>query len=104
MSQTYISAALRSLVQKRAEDRCEYYLIPESATLACHWIDHLIAEKHGGKTEADNLANPCVLCNQAKGSDIISIDPVTGELVRLFHPRRDRWLEHFRFSEGQMMR
>lgn len=30
-----------------------------------------------------------------KGSDVASIDPQSGEPVRLFHPRRDRWVEHF---------
>jgi hypothetical protein len=50
-----------------------------------------VAEKHGGKTDADNLALACVLCNQHKGSDLSSIDPLTGALVPLFNPRRDRW-------------
>lgn len=49
-------------------DRCEYYcLIHESVSFAPHWIDHIVAEKHGGKTEAGNLANSCILCNQKKG-------------------------------------
>jgi hypothetical protein len=26
---------------------------------------------------------------------IASLHPGTGELVRLFHPRQDRWTEHF---------
>jgi hypothetical protein len=50
MSQTYVPAALRRLVRERAGDRCEYCLIPESASFAPHWIDHVVAEKHGGKT------------------------------------------------------
>ena len=95
MSQTHIPAALRRLVRERAHNRCEYCLIPESISFAPHWIDHVVAEKHGGKTEAENLANCCVLCNQRKGSDLSSIDPETGEVVPLFHPRRDRWDDHF---------
>ena len=39
-----------------------------------------------------------LLCNRYKGSDVASIDPVTGEAVRLFHPRRDRWADHFRMD------
>jgi hypothetical protein len=66
-------------------------------TFAAHWIDHIVAEKHGGKTETENLANCCVLCNQRKGSDLSSIDYATGQIAPLFHPRRDRWAEHFRF-------
>jgi hypothetical protein len=96
MSQTHIPAALRRLVRERAADRCEYCLILESVTFAPHCIDHILAEKHGGKTEAENLANSCILCNQRKGSDLSSIDYETGQVVTLFHPRRDRWKDHFR--------
>ena len=102
MSQTYIPAALRRLVRERAQDRCEYCLIPESVTLAAHWIDHIVAEKHGGKTDAENLANSCTLCNQHKGSDLSSIDPETGLIVPLFNPRRDSWSEHFRLTGGRI--
>jgi hypothetical protein len=103
MSQTYIPAPLRRLVRERSGDRCEYCLIPESATFAPHWIDHIIAEKHGGNTDEDNLANSCVLCNQCKGSDIASIDPESGAIVALFHPRRDRWTDHFRLEGGEIV-
>ncbi len=30
------------------------------------------------------------------------MDSDTGEVVRLFHPRRDIWTEHFRWSEGEL--
>lgn len=102
MSQTYVPAALRRLVRERARDCCEYCLTPEIVTLVPHWIDHIVAEKHGGKTEAENLANACILCNQRKGSDLSSVDPVTAEIVLLFHPRRDRWTDHFQFIDGRI--
>src|SRR5262245_50777385 len=97
MAQKYIPVPLRRLVRARANERCEYCLIPEHLTLAPHWVDHIVAEKHGGKTEEGNLALSCALCNQRKGSDLASIDPETGQLTPLFHPRRDRWGDHFRF-------
>ena len=102
MSQTYVPTALRRLVCERAGDRCEYCLIPDSVTFAPHWIDHVVAEKHGGTTDAANLANSCVVCNQSKGSDLTSIDPQTGAIVPLFHPRHDRWTEHFRLVGGRI--
>jgi HNH endonuclease len=102
MSQTYVPAALRRLVRERSGDRCEYCLIPETVTFAPHWIDHIVAEKHGGKTQSDNLANSCVLCNQRKGSDLTSIDPESGAIVELFHPRKDRWADHFRLAAGRI--
>ncbi|MDX2213905.1 MAG: HNH endonuclease signature motif containing protein [Oculatellaceae cyanobacterium bins.114] len=97
MSKTYIPANLRLFVFDRAQGCCEYCLIPERMSLASHQIDHVIAEKHGGATIEENLALSCMLCNQAKGSDIASIDPETGNTVRLYHPRQDQWTKHFRF-------
>jgi hypothetical protein len=102
MSETHIPAALRRLVRERAAERCEYCLIPESHTLATHPVDHVIAEKHGGPTAAENLALACTICNLHKGSDLSSVDPLTGEIVPLFHPRRDRWAEHFRIVAGRI--
>jgi hypothetical protein len=61
-------------------------------------IDHIISEKHEGATEEGNLAYACLPCNRNKGSDIASIIPGTGELVRLFNPRQDRWSDHFRLA------
>lgn len=96
MAQKYIPVALRRSVRSRARECCEYCLIPERLTLATHWVDHIIAEKHGGLTTEDNLALSCVLCNQHKGTDLTSIDPETGQITPLFHPRRDSWTDHFR--------
>jgi hypothetical protein len=90
-----IADALRNAVRMRAKGRCEYCLIPEGISLAFHQIDHIIATKHGGTTSLDNLALCRTLCNRYKGSDLASIDSETGELMRLFHPRRDPWKEHF---------
>ncbi len=102
MSRTHIPAELRRSVRQRARDCCEYCLIPESMTLAVHEIDHVIAEKHGGPTDAGNLALACALCNGFKGSDLASIDPESGAIVPLFNPRRDQWMEHFRLENGRI--
>ncbi|MDX2272655.1 MAG: HNH endonuclease signature motif containing protein [Cyanobacteriota bacterium] len=103
MSKTYISSALRQAVFDRAEGYCEYCLISEMVVLSTHQIDHIIAEKHGGVTDPENLAISCALCNQAKGSDIASIDPESGDTVRLFNPRKDSWVEHFYFEQENGM-
>jgi hypothetical protein len=102
MSETHIPAALRRLTRERAGERCEYCLMPESATLFTHPIDYVIAEKHGGPTAAENLALSCALCNGFKGSDLASVDPATGAVVPLFDPRRDRWADHFRLEDGRI--
>lgn len=92
---SYVSAALRRLVATRADFLCEYCLVHEDDTVFGCEVDHIISEKHGGATEAENLAYACAFCNRAKGSDIGSIVPGTGHFVRFFNPRTDRWAEHF---------
>lgn len=95
MGGTYIPAALRRLVHDRARGRCEYCLIPEAVVLVSHEVDHIVALKHGGQTEAKNLALSCTLCNKHKGTDLTSFDPDDGTIVPLYHPRRNKWSEHF---------
>jgi len=103
MTQTRILASLRREVRERAGERCEYCLLAESQAFFPHEPDHLIAVKHGGRTISANLALACFDCNRFKGSDIGSIDPVTGELVALFNPRAQRWSEHFLLNGGQII-
>lgn len=92
---SYLPAALRRLVYDRAKGCCEYCFTPEITSFASHEVDHIIAEKHGGPTQAENLALSCTLCNKHKGTDLASIDPKTSAITPLYHPRRDRWSEHF---------
>lgn len=103
MSTTYISVALRKQVYERANGCCEYCLIPDVASFSAHEIDHIIAEKHDGRTESENLALSCNLWNKYKGSDLASVDPETEKIVPLYHPRQNLWREHFRLSGGEFM-
>ena len=98
MSRIPVSRQLRRLVADRADYRCEYCHLSEADTSVRHTVDHIIAVKHGGPTETDNLALACVGCNTNKGSDIATIDSASGELVPLFNPRLDNWDEHFAFD------
>jgi hypothetical protein len=86
---------LRPLVAGRADRLCEYCLISEEDTFFGCAVDHVVSEKHGGPTTAENLAYACVPCNLAKGSDVGSIHWETGDLIRLFNPRTDHWRNHF---------
>ena len=103
MSLTYIPVALRRLVEERANRLCEYCLLPADVTFFHHEIDHVIAEKHGGETNADNLAFTCWRSNRHKGSDLGSFDPQTGAFSFLFNPRTQQWDEHFKFEELQIV-
>jgi 5-methylcytosine-specific restriction endonuclease McrA len=93
---SHISQQLRNLVMRRANYRCEYCrLHQDDEPVYPHEIDHIIAEKHAGSTQADNLAYACFYCNRYKGSDLASIDPLSGAIVPLFNPRTQIWAEHF---------
>ena len=92
---TYVSFELRRLVSERARGCCEYCLIHESDTYLGCQVDHIVSEKHGGATTAENLCYACAFCNRSKGTDIGSRLARTGKYYRFFNPRTDRWLDHF---------
>ena len=86
--------ALGSAVRRRAHGRCERGCQWQQAaaggnrscrlplpTAYCHW-----------------LALACHRDNLAKGPNLAGLDPVTGKLVALFHPRRMKWSRHFRWD------
>jgi hypothetical protein len=50
----------------------------------------------------ENLALACPGCNLRKASKIRAVDPATGQDVPLFHPIRQVWSEHFRFTGYQI--
>jgi hypothetical protein len=89
---------LRDAVWQRAVSRCEYCQMPQQFTDPTHELDHVIAEKHRGPTILDNLALACFHCNNHKGPNIAGADPETGHVTRLYHPRQDRWSDHFAWS------
>jgi hypothetical protein len=62
-------------------------------------IDHIVPEALGGATREENLWLACPLCNRFKGAQIAALDPVTGDTVRLFNPRTQRWFEHFAWTD-----
>jgi hypothetical protein len=93
-----INEELRAEIAQRAGQRCEYCLIHQDDSGFPHEVDHIVSRKHGGSSTFDNLPHACVICNRYKGSDVASIEPETGELIRLFDPRRDRWADHFQLD------
>ncbi len=66
-------------------------------------IEHIIPRKHHGSDEIDNLALACFACNNHKGPNLSGLDPKTGEISRLFHPRRDKWEQHFQWDGARLI-
>ncbi len=87
-----------ALVRKRAQSTCEYCRLPQGFSAIPFEIDHIVAQKHGGPTQEENLALSCFYCNSHKGPNIAGVDPASGRIVRLYHPRKDRWSRHFEWS------
>ena len=57
-----------------------------------------MARARGGRTLRANLALACQGCNNHKYDKMEAPDPTTGQVVPLYHPRRDDWDEHFAWS------
>jgi hypothetical protein len=93
-----MNRALDTLVRERARQCCEYCRLPQARSAITFPIDHIIARQHGGHSTEDNLALACFFCNAAKGPNIAGIDPESGRLVPLFHPRHQKWSRHFRWD------
>ncbi len=91
-----MDAGLRSRIRDRAGNRCEYCrLSQDDSPVVRFWIEHIVAKQHGGDDSPENLAWTCPRCNRFKGPNLTAIDPQTGKVVPLFHPRRQAWQEHF---------
>jgi len=87
---------LRQVVRKRAAQRCEYCRFHErDLPLWPFHLDHIVAEQHHGGDDPQNLAWACQRCNLCKGTNLTGVDPDSAQIVRLFHPRTDRWGKHF---------
>lgn len=97
-----VPARLADEVRQRAGHRCEYCRLPSLATQTAFEVEHIIPVKHDGPTAAANLAYACFHCNRHKGVSICGLHRSSGKLIRLFHPRRDRWHAHFKITQGRL--
>jgi 5-methylcytosine-specific restriction endonuclease McrA len=94
-----ISNELRERIRLQAEERCGYCQCAQRYVVGVLEIDHLIPTSHGGTDEEENLWLACRMCNNFKSDHTHGHDPLTGEEIPLFNPRKQRWTEHFVWSE-----
>ena len=92
-------------VALRAGHQCEYCHAPEAVFNLPLEVEHIIPVARGGSDLAANWALACRSCNLFKSAHVGGHDPETNVLVRLFHPREDRWEDHFQldFESGEIM-
>ena len=74
-------------------------------------VDHVIpqatwlesAPPDSGLNDPDNLAAACYQCNIiGKRAYTRGVDPLSGAEVELFNPRRERWSDHFAWSQDYL--
>jgi hypothetical protein len=98
MPDSRVSAELRQLVAERARGCCEYYRSQAQYATESFSVEHILPRARGGTTTSENLGLACQGCNNHKYDKIEAPDPVSGQPAPLYHPRRDRWEQHFAWS------
>ncbi|HOY04179.1 MAG TPA: HNH endonuclease signature motif containing protein [Saprospiraceae bacterium] len=94
------SKKLKKFVSERAQGCCEYCFSQSKYAPDPFSIEHIMPRSKGGTDDPDNLAWACMGCNGMKYNETHAIDPVTMEVVGLFHPRTQKWSEHFQWNTG----
>jgi len=85
-------------IAKRANHRCEYCRAPEVVFNFPFEVEHIIPLSRQGANDEANLALACRSCNLRKGARINGFISSSSESFRFFHPRMDRWSEHFQVN------
>lgn len=99
MSEERVTAKQRRTVAERAQDCCEYCRCQVRFATQSFSVEHIIPRSQGGKTALDNLALACQGCNGHKYNKIEGYDPVSGQIVSLYHPRQQEWSSHFTWND-----
>ena len=90
----------RLSVANRANGCCEYCRSPQKYSPDPFAIEHIIPRSLGGKTKLPNLALSCLGCNGYKYNKVEAVDPLSEQVVHLFHPRQELWTTHFAWNEA----
>lgn len=93
-----ISLEQRRLVQTRAGGCCEYCQSQARYSADSFSVEHITPRSLGGTDVESNLALACQGCNNRKFVSVMAADPLTGNIVPLYHPRKDRWELNFAWS------
>ncbi len=99
MSEKQTSAYQKKIIVERAQGCCEYCHSQARFATQSFSVEHIIPHSKKGETVLDNLALACQGCNNHKYTRTKGVDPISTKEVPLFHPRKNRWLEHFSWND-----
>ena len=98
-----VTAEQRRAVAERAGFCCEYCLSQLKFSVDSLSVEHIVPRSRGGRDDLENLGLACQRCNNHKFTAAEAPDPLSGEFVPLFHPRRQRWQDHFAWSHDYLL-
>jgi len=99
MPESRVTAQQKKAVAERANGCCEYCRSQVRFAIQPFSIEHIIPRSAGGETVLDNLALSCQGCNNHKYNKTEGRDPVSDDTVPLYHPRKQRWSNHFAWND-----
>jgi hypothetical protein len=94
-----ISKELDEKIRRQAKNRCGYCQNPQDLLPFKLEIEHIFPQALGGKTIEENLWLACRECNAHKAAKLKALDQLSEKIVKLFNPRKQKWNEHFEFSQ-----
>lgn len=95
-----VTVQQKKAVAERAKGCCEYCRSQVRFAIQSFSVEHIIPTSQGGKNTLDNLALSCQGCNNHKYKKTEGRDPISGDTVSLYNPRKQRWDSHFAWNDG----
>jgi hypothetical protein len=94
-----MKGSVKTILRHRAHFCCEYCCAQEEYSHDPFSAEHINPVGEGGDDDLENLAWACLGCNFLKHDFTTAVDLLTGTIVRLFNPRKDKWTDHFEWNE-----
>jgi hypothetical protein len=95
----YIAIELQRQIRNQFVNCCAYCHTAEALTPTTFEFDHIEPRSAGGETTLVNLCLSCPSCNRYKSQRQQASDPDTKEIVSLFNPQFQEWIDHFVWNE-----
>ena len=96
----YITESLKQQIYSHFNKCCAYCLTATALMPVTFECEHIIPRSAGGKTVFENLCLACPMCDRYKSNRQKIPDPQTQEVVSLYHPHLQKWIEHFDWNDG----